>query len=111
MYNNGNGAKIANLSWSAGHRAYSLRCVNIDRALQEDYDDVVVLASAGNEGTAELNGSYSTIGDPASCKNTVAGKKELTCSLSLMPMMISTILYSYFSSFFLSSWYDREFWR
>lgn len=74
MYNNGNGAKIANGSWSTKYRAYSTSCRLFDDELYNDYQDVVYVASAGNSGrNAQMNASQMrTVGNPAGCKNTLA---------------------------------------
>ena len=74
MYNNGDGAKIANGSWSTKYRAYPTSCRMYDDELYEDYQDVVFVASAGNYGrNPKLNVSQMrTVGNPAGCKNTLA---------------------------------------
>lgn len=74
MYNWGKGAKIGNASWGVPYRAYSARCWHIDRALARQYNDIALIVSAGNEGKQLFGGSYRTIGDPGSCKNTLAGR-------------------------------------
>ena len=75
FYNNGKGAKVANGSWSSAYRSYSLRCTEYDGALQK-FGDVVFIASAGNDGN-DSEDPMNTIGDPASCKNIIAGMYKL----------------------------------
>jgi len=76
MYNNGNGAKIANASWSTRYSKYRTSCRMYDDLLYGEFQDVVFVASAGNDGrNPSLNTSQmNTIGNPAACKNTLAGK-------------------------------------
>jgi hypothetical protein len=72
MYNGGTGAKIANGSFSTTYSVYRTSCRMYDDELFGDYQEIVYVASAGNEG---LNGNVSrmnTIGNPAACKNTIA---------------------------------------
>ena len=77
MYNNGNGAKIANVSWSTKYSTYRTSCRMYDDLLYGEFQDVVFVASAGNDGgNPSLNTSQmNTIGNPAACKNTLAGKE------------------------------------
>ena len=76
MHNGGNGSKIANASWSTKFSAYSTACRMYDNYLYEDFQDVVFVASAGNGGRNNTSNSSQmrSIGNPAACKNTVAGK-------------------------------------
>jgi hypothetical protein len=79
MYNNGNGAKIANLSWSSGFRPYTTRCQIYDSYLRDKFDDVLFVASAGNAANDVPGKVKYTIGDPSSCKNVLSGEKVFYC--------------------------------
>lgn len=70
--NNGKGAKISNASWSAGYRPYSARCRIYDSSLNGPYDDILFVASAGNNGNDVPGKVLNTIGEPSSCKNALA---------------------------------------
>ena len=68
------GCRISNGSWSAPtFGKYTTRCRLYDNALHEQYSDVLFVTSAGNRGNDVPGEQYGTIGDPASCKNTLAG--------------------------------------
>ena len=69
----GDGAKIANGSWSSSYRPYSFRCRLYDEELRDNYPEILFVASAGNEGNDYPGEPMNTIGDPASCKNVMAG--------------------------------------
>ena len=72
----GEPARVANGSWMTLYRAYPFSCKWFDEALYESYDGDLYVASAGNEGLDEetMTSREYTIGNPASCKNTLAGK-------------------------------------
>jgi hypothetical protein len=72
MYNNGNGAKIANGSFSTRYSVYKTSCRIYDNYLYGDYQDILYVASAGNEGSSGGTSRMNTIGNPAACKNTLA---------------------------------------
>jgi hypothetical protein len=72
MYNNGNGAKIANGSFSTRYSVYKTSCRMYDNYLYGDYQDILYVASAGNEGSSGGTSMMNTIGNPAACKNTLA---------------------------------------
>lgn len=72
MYNNGNGAKIANGSFSTTYSVYRTSCRMYDNELFGDYQELVYVASAGNEGLDGNKSRMNTIGNPAACKNTIA---------------------------------------
>ena len=86
----GKPARIANGSWGTRYRAYPYSCKFFDEALHGKFEGDLYVASAGNEGlnTAKMTSIERTIGNPASCKNTLAGKnskffkKHLYCSFS-----------------------------
>ena len=69
-------ARIANGSWNTLYRAYPFSCKFFDEALYNDYEGDLYVASAGNDGydEATMSSRERTIGNPASCKNTLAGK-------------------------------------
>ena len=73
IYADGDGAKIANGSWSSKYRSYSFRCRMYDEELREDFPEILFVASAGNYGNDYPGQPMNTIGDPASCKNVMAG--------------------------------------
>ena len=74
---NGKPARVANGSWNTRYRAYPFSCRFFDEALHGVYDGDLYVASAGNEGLndSSMVSKERTIGNPASCKNTLAGKK------------------------------------
>jgi hypothetical protein len=72
IYNDGKGAKITNGSWSAGYKPYSTRCRMYDSSLRDNFDNMLFVASAGNTGNDVPGRAMNTIGEPASCKNTMA---------------------------------------
>lgn len=69
-------ARIANGSWNTQYSPYPFSCKFFDSALYHNYQGDVYIASAGNDGLDEttMKSKYRTIGNPASCKNTIAGK-------------------------------------
>lgn len=69
-------ARIANGSWNTRYRAYPFSCRFFDEALHGTYQGDLYIASAGNDGldSSTNESRYRTIGNPASCKNTLAGK-------------------------------------
>ena len=77
MHNtNGRHARVANGSWNTRYRAYPFSCKFFDEALHETFQGDLFVASAGNEGLHDNNAQSKerTVGNPASCKNTLAGK-------------------------------------
>jgi hypothetical protein len=72
-------ARIANGSWNTRYIAYPFSCKFFDEALHSEYQGDLFVASAGNEGLDHktMTSKHMTIGNPASCKNTVAGKSCL----------------------------------
>ena len=73
---NGLQARIANGSWNTRYRAYPFSCKFFDEALHGEYQGDLFVSSAGNDGLDSdiLRSKHRTIGNPASCKNTLAGK-------------------------------------
>ena len=73
---NGKPARVANGSWNTRYRAYPFSCKFFDEALHDKFQGDLYVASAGNEGfnDAAVKSRERTIGNPASCKNTLAGK-------------------------------------
>ena len=69
-------ARVANGSWSTKYRPYPLSCKFFDDNLHGEFKGDLYIASAGNEGFDEstMQSKERTIGNPASCKNTLAGK-------------------------------------
>lgn len=69
-------ARIANGSFSTAYRAYPFSCKFYDDALYGQYQGDLYVASAGNDGLDDslLQSKERTIGNPASCKNVLAGK-------------------------------------
>lgn len=69
-------ARIANGSWMTQYRPYPFSCKFFDEALHDNYQGDVYVASAGNGGLDNdtLTSKPRTVGNPASCKNTLAGK-------------------------------------
>lgn len=74
IYNNGKGAKITNGSWSSGYRPYTFRCRLFDSFLNEKFDEILFVASAGNAANDVPGKVKNTIGDPSSCKNILSGE-------------------------------------
>ena len=77
MHNtNGKHARVANGSWNTRYRSYSASCKFFDEALHETFQGDLFVASAGNEGLDDTNAlsKERTVGNPASCKNTLAGE-------------------------------------
>ena len=74
----GKPARVANGSWNTRYRAYPFSCRWFDEALHGDYQGDLYVASAGNEGLDDstMQSRERTIGNPASCKNTIAGKVD-----------------------------------
>jgi len=81
IYNGGKGAKISNASWSSGYRPYTFRCRLFDSFLSEKYNDILMVASAGNAANDVPGRVKNTIADPSSCKNILSGKDEFLKSL------------------------------
>ena len=71
-----NPARIANGSFMTTYRAYPSSCKYFDDALYGKFQGDLFIASAGNGGFDEVSmeSIERTIGNPASCKNTLAGK-------------------------------------
>ena len=69
-------ARVANGSWNTQYRAYPFSCKFFDENLHGEFKGDLYIASAGNEGLDEstMQSKERTIGNPASCKNTLAGK-------------------------------------
>ena len=69
-------ARIANGSFMASYRPYPSICKFFDEALHGDFRGDLYIASAGNDGLDEVSmqSRERTIGNPAACKNTLAGK-------------------------------------
>ena len=65
-------SSIMNASWGSSYRPYSVRCKLYDYALEHNYDHILFVTSAGNDGTSDASSAMNTIGDPASCKNSLA---------------------------------------
>ena len=72
----GNPARVANGSFMTPYRAYPSSCKHFDDALYGKFQGDLFIASAGNGGLdkVSMKSIYRTIGNPASCKNTLAGK-------------------------------------
>ena len=69
FYNDGNGAKITIGSWGRNYQSrYSPECQDLDAALHL-HDDVLYVASSGNDGDRSL---WRTVKNPADCKNSIA---------------------------------------
>ena len=80
MHNtDGKHARVANGSWNTRYRSYSASCKFFDEALHGTYQGDLFVASAGNEGldNNNLQSKERTIGNPASCKNTLAGEYSI----------------------------------
>ena len=73
---NGTPARVAVGSFDTKYRPYSFSCKFFDEALYGPYRGDLYVASAGNDGLDEgsIESKMRTIGNPASCKNTLAGK-------------------------------------
>jgi hypothetical protein len=73
-------ATIANGSWNTQYSPYPFSCKFFDSALYDKYQGDVYIASAGNDGLDEsmMKSRDRSIGNPASCKNTIAGKSVNT---------------------------------
>ncbi len=73
---NGNPARVANGSWNTRYRSNPFSCKFFDEALHGVYKGDLYVASAGNEGLDDstMTSRVRTIGNPAACKNTLAGK-------------------------------------
>jgi hypothetical protein len=70
--NGDGGAKIINTSWSSSYKGYYTgTCRNYDEALYDNPETVVVASIGNSNGRSDGVG---TVGDPASCKNSIAGK-------------------------------------
>ena len=69
-------ARVANGSWDTKYRPYPLSCKFFDKNLHGKFKGDLYVASAGNKGLNETTmlSKERTIGNPASCKNTLAGK-------------------------------------
>jgi hypothetical protein len=76
MHSTNKDAKIANLSFITPYRAYPTFCEQIDSALYGDYQGDLIVAGAGNSGLDNdtVTSVPRTIGNPASCKNSLGGK-------------------------------------
>ena len=77
MHNtNGKPARVANGSWNTRYRPYPSSCKYFDDALHDKFQGDLYVASSGNDGYNEkaVKSIDKTIGNPASCKNTLAGK-------------------------------------
>ena len=72
----GKPARIANGSFTASYRPYPSICKFFDEELHGDFQGDLFVASAGNNGLDEatMKSKGKTIGNPAACKNTLAGK-------------------------------------
>ena len=72
-------ARIAVGSFNTRYRAYPFSCKFFDEALYGRFKGDIFVASAGNDGLnkAEMKSKKMTIGNPASCKNTLAGEYNL----------------------------------
>jgi hypothetical protein len=77
----GTQARIANGSFMTPYRSYPMGCKFYDEALHDSFQGDLFVASAGNSGFDEttMQSKQSTIGNPASCKNTLAGKCSYRC--------------------------------
>ena len=80
-----NPARIANGSFITPYRAYPSSCKYFDDALYGKFQGDLFVASAGNGGlnTASMESIDRTIGNPASCKNTLAGESLALLHFSL----------------------------
>ena len=76
----GEPSRVASGSWATAYRSYPMSCKWFDEALHDTYFDDLYIASAGNDGYDEVNNVSRprTLGNPASCKNTLAGTFHLT---------------------------------
>lgn len=79
-------ARIANGSWNTPFSPYPTMCRFFDKALHGRYTGDLYVASAGNDGldVQNLKSRVRTIGNPAACKNTLAGKFRSCFSFSSM---------------------------
>jgi len=70
----GEPSRVASGSWATAYRSYPMSCKWFDEALHDTYFDDLYIASAGNDGYDEVNNVSRprTLGNPASCKNTLA---------------------------------------
>ena len=77
-------ARVANGSWNTKYRPYPFSCKFFDDNLHGEFKGDLYVASAGNEGLDEatIQSKARTIGNPASCKNTLAGKYTVFFILS-----------------------------
>ncbi len=72
-------ARVAVGSFNTNYRAYPFSCKFFDEALNGRFKGDIFVTSAGNDGLnkAEMKSKARTIGNPASCKNTLAGEYNL----------------------------------
>jgi hypothetical protein len=104
-------ARIANGSWNTKYRPYPFSCKFFDEALHGTYQGDVYIASAGNDGldALSLKSTYRTIGNPAACKNTLAGK-SCACSMCFIMYCMSLGVSNFFTYIeilcliFINSW-------
>jgi hypothetical protein len=76
MHSTNKDAKIANTSFQTKYRSYPSFCEQIDAALYGNHRGDLFVAGAGNSGLDDNDETSveRTIGNPASCKNTLGGK-------------------------------------
>ena len=90
-------ARVANGSWNTKYRPYPFSCKFFDENLHGEFKGDLYIASAGNEGLDEIkmkSKQRRTIGNPASCKNTLAGKYVvmILCFLLLITIILCTFV-------------------
>ena len=75
----GTPSRIASGSWATAYRAYPYSCKFFDEALHDSFQGDLYVASTGNDGYDDRNlvSRMRSVGNPASCKNTLAGKFNL----------------------------------
>ena len=71
-------ARVAVGSFNTRYRPYPFSCKFFDEALHGQFSGDLYVASAGNEGLDSKSNQSKpkTIGNPASCKNTIAGESR-----------------------------------
>ncbi len=100
-------ARIANASFGTKYRPYPISCRFFDDALYGTYQGDLFVTSAGNSGLDDqsLESIGNTIGNPASCKNTLAGE------LHIIHLIIITFLTKLSqSNLFYISWCKSKSW-
>ena len=95
---NGQPSRIANGSFGTGYSAYPYSCRFFDEALHDVYPGDVYVAASGNNGYDRNNkvSKMRTVGNPAACKNTLAGKFQLTLFVYCQEYNLTLIIFLHF---------------